>query len=135
MKVTPVKFFKLLAPRSFFETERKYFCLKRNPSTHQSVFCIFYSYSSFHYCYSYAGPPKLSTRRISTTIDIKTLSIMAEHCNAERHLCWVSFTLSVTNKPFMLSVVMLNVASPSNGALLWYKGTSHNDTLHNDTPH
>jgi hypothetical protein len=25
------------------------------------------------------------------------------------HLCWVSFMLSVTNKPFMLSVVMLNV--------------------------
>ncbi len=30
---------------------------------------------------------------------------------AECYLCWMSFTLSVTNKPFMLSVVMLNVIS------------------------
>jgi hypothetical protein len=29
--------------------------------------------------------------------------------HAECHLCWVSFMLSVTNKPFMLSVVMLIV--------------------------
>ncbi len=27
---------------------------------------------------------------------------------AECHLCLVSFMLSVTNKPFMLSVIMLN---------------------------
>jgi hypothetical protein len=31
---------------------------------------------------------------------------------AECHVCWVSFMLSVTNKPNMLSVVMLNVVAP-----------------------
>jgi hypothetical protein len=28
---------------------------------------------------------------------------------AERHLCYMSFMPSVTNRPFMLSVIMLNV--------------------------
>jgi hypothetical protein len=34
---------------------------------------------------------------------------MAECCYADCRLCLVSFMLSVTNKPFMLRVVMLNV--------------------------
>ncbi len=34
---------------------------------------------------------------------------MAEHCNAECRFCCVSLMPSVTDKPFMLSVVMLNV--------------------------
>ncbi len=30
-------------------------------------------------------------------------------CYAKCHFLWVSFILSVTNKPFMLSVIMKNV--------------------------
>jgi hypothetical protein len=46
-----------------------------------------------------------------TTLSITTLSmtLYVEYCYAEYHLCWMPFILSVTNKPFMLSVVMLNV--------------------------
>jgi hypothetical protein len=43
------------------------------------------------------------------TLRIVTLTIMAEHCNAECHLCCVSLMLSVTYMPFVLSLVMLNV--------------------------
>ncbi len=38
-----------------------------------------------------------------------TLSTMAEHCNAECHLCCLSLMLSVTYKLLMLSIFMLNV--------------------------
>ncbi len=31
---------------------------------------------------------------------------------AECHICWVSFMLTVTNKTFMLSVIMLSVMAP-----------------------
>ncbi len=34
---------------------------------------------------------------------------MAEHCNGECRLCSMSFMLSVTRKPFMVSVILLNV--------------------------
>ncbi len=44
-----------------------------------------------------------------------TLSIMAECFYAECHLCWVPFMLSVTYKPFVLSVIMQSVVAP-NGA-------------------
>jgi hypothetical protein len=37
------------------------------------------------------------------------LSIMAEHCYAECHLWRLSLMLSVTNKPLMLSFIMLSV--------------------------
>jgi hypothetical protein len=51
-----------------------------------------------------------------------TLSIMefgTEYCYAECHLCCMSFMLSVTNKPFMLnvvmpSVIMLNAMAPAH---------------------
>jgi hypothetical protein len=38
-----------------------------------------------------------------------TLSIMEEFCYVECHFCIVSSMLSVTNKPFMLRVLMLSV--------------------------
>jgi hypothetical protein len=38
-----------------------------------------------------------------------TLSIMAEHCYAECHLCCISLKLSATYNHFMLSVIVLNV--------------------------
>jgi hypothetical protein len=37
------------------------------------------------------------------------LSIIAKRCYAECHLFCVSLLLSVTLKPFMLSVIMMNV--------------------------
>ncbi len=40
---------------------------------------------------------------------IMTLSIKAEDCYAECHLCLVSLMLSVTYKPFVVSAVMLDV--------------------------
>jgi hypothetical protein len=39
--------------------------------------------------------------------------IYASVIYAECHLCLVSFILSVANKPFLLSVVMLNVVEPN----------------------
>ncbi len=48
------------------------------------------------------------------TITLMTISVMAldpEGCYAECHLCWVSFILSVTNKPSMLSVILLSVVA------------------------
>ncbi len=48
----------------------------------------------------------------NATLSIMMLSIMAlntESYNAECHLCWVSFMLSVANKPIKLSVIMLSV--------------------------
>jgi hypothetical protein len=51
-----------------------------------------------------------------TTLSKGTLSIMAldtESCYAECHLCLVSRLLSVADKPFKLSVVMLGVIMPS----------------------
>ncbi len=44
-----------------------------------------------------------------TTLSIMTFSMIAEHCYAVYQLCWLSLLLSVTNKPFMLFVIMLNV--------------------------
>ncbi len=40
------------------------------------------------------------------------VSLMLSITYAECHLCWVSLFLSVNYKPFMLSVVMLNVVGP-----------------------
>ncbi len=37
-----------------------------------------------------------------------TFNIMADHCYAECHLFIMSLMLSVTYKPFILSVIMLN---------------------------
>jgi hypothetical protein len=37
------------------------------------------------------------------------MALNEESCSAGCHLCGVSFMLSVTNKPFMLSVIMLYV--------------------------
>jgi hypothetical protein len=34
--------------------------------------------------------------------------MLAEHCYTECHLCCLSLKLSVTNKPLILSVIMLN---------------------------
>jgi hypothetical protein len=34
---------------------------------------------------------------------------LCKECCAECHLCWMPFKLTVTNKPFVVSVVMLNV--------------------------
>jgi hypothetical protein len=47
---------------------------------------------------------------------IIALSIMAKCCYADSHSCWVSFMVSVTYKPFMLSVVILSVVAP----FLWH---------------
>ncbi len=41
------------------------------------------------------------------------VSFMLNVIYAECHLCWMSFMLDVTNKPCMLSVVMLNVVMQS----------------------
>jgi hypothetical protein len=46
---------------------------------------------------------------IATALGITTLSIMTFSITAEHFLCLVSFMLTVTYKPFMLSVIMLNV--------------------------
>ncbi len=73
-----------------------------------------------------------ATTLYTTTFNVETLSIMTlsriinkmQHwalwliVYAECNWCWVSLTLSVTNKPFMLSVallsvVMLSVVAPS----------------------
>jgi hypothetical protein len=43
------------------------------------------------------------------TLRIMTFRIMPEHCYAECLVCWLSLMLSVTHKPFMLSVIMPNV--------------------------
>ncbi len=45
----------------------------------------------------------------------------AEHCYTQCRLCWVSLMLSVTYKPFMLSVIVLNanllsVVAPYRGS-------------------
>jgi hypothetical protein len=36
---------------------------------------------------------------------------MAEYCQAECHLFWMSLKLIVTNKPFIMSVDMLSVVA------------------------
>jgi hypothetical protein len=41
------------------------------------------------------------------TLGIITLD--AEHCYAKCHFCWLSLMLSVKNKPYVLSVIMINV--------------------------
>jgi hypothetical protein len=51
----------------------------------------------------------MHNNKLNVKLSIVTLSIMAEHCYVECHLCWLSLILSVTHEPFMLSVVMLNV--------------------------
>ncbi len=51
----------------------------------------------------------LSNTTLSTTISKLRHSVYCHFCYAEFLLCWTSLMLSVTNKPFMLSVVMLNV--------------------------
>ena len=38
---------------------------------------------------------------------------MTKHCYAECDLCWLSLMLSVKYKPFMLSVIMLNIVTLS----------------------
>ncbi len=38
-----------------------------------------------------------------------TLSIMTEYCYAECRLCQVLFIWGITNKPFTLSVIILNI--------------------------
>ncbi len=45
----------------------------------------------------------------ATTLSITALSILAERCYAECHLCWLPSMLSVTYKDFMLSVIVPNV--------------------------
>jgi hypothetical protein len=45
----------------------------------------------------------------AATLSITTLSIMADGCYAEWHLCQVSLMLIVSNPAFLLSVLMLNV--------------------------
>jgi hypothetical protein len=52
-----------------------------------------------------------------------TLSIMSELCYDECHLYLSVIQLSVTNKPFMLSAVMLNVIVLSVVAPAIYRGT------------
>ncbi len=42
-----------------------------------------------------------------------SVSFMLSAIYAECHLCSVSFMLSVTNKPIVLSVIQLNVITPS----------------------
>ncbi len=75
--------------------------------------CMYLSMLMHAHIYSWKlGPSLVLLARLSvTTFSItinktRTLSIMADHCYAECHLCWVSFILSVTFKPYMLSVVM-----------------------------
>ncbi len=54
-----------------------------------------------------------------TSLSITTLSINApetEFCYTECHLCWLYFMVSVTNKPFILIVIMLNVVMLSDVA-------------------
>jgi hypothetical protein len=43
-----------------------------------------------------------------------------KYCYAECHLCSVSLMLRVTNKPFMLSVIMLNVVLLSAVTMKWH---------------
>ncbi len=45
---------------------------------------------------------------LNVTLSIMALSKMAEHCYAECCICWQSLMLSVSYKPFMLRVIMLN---------------------------
>ncbi len=46
---------------------------------------------------------------LNATLSLMPITIMAECCYAECHFCSVSFMPSVTNKPFILSVIMLSV--------------------------
>ncbi len=56
------------------------------------------------------------SNKSNATLSIMQFSIMAEYCYAEYHLCSITYAvshmLSVPYKPFMLSVVMLNVVAP-----------------------
>ncbi len=54
----------------------------------------------------------LTTLKIMTFSINMTLSLMAEHCYAQGHLFSMSLMLSVTHKPFMMSVIMLDVVAP-----------------------
>ncbi len=45
------------------------------------------------------------------------MTIDIECCYAKCHFLWVSFILSVTNKPFMLSVIIMNVVMLSANVL------------------
>jgi hypothetical protein len=49
-----------------------------------------------------------------------TLSIMAldTDCYAQRHLCYLSYMLSVANKLALEFVIMLNVVAPFGGGAL-----------------
>ncbi len=63
--------------------------------------------SQFYYFIS-----KLGKKNGATAFSITTLSIIlleSEGYYADCHLCCETFMLSVTNKPFMQSVVILNV--------------------------
>jgi hypothetical protein len=46
--------------------------------------------------------------------DIPHNALNTDCCYAKFHLCWVSFMLSVANKPILLSVDRLNVIMPSD---------------------
>jgi hypothetical protein len=45
------------------------------------------------------------------------MALDQECCDADCHLSWMSFMMSVASKPIMLSVIMLNVVVPSIVAL------------------
>jgi hypothetical protein len=51
-----------------------------------------------------------------------------EYCYSECPLWWLSFMLSVTNYPFILSVIMLNFVAPC-----WSRDTKYNGTQLYDT--
>jgi len=55
-------------------------------------------------------------KKLIATFSMTTLCKMAlvpEYFNAVCHLCWIPFLLSVTDMPFMVCVIMLNVVGLS----------------------